>query len=43
MAGTEAPKTTDEALMRVGELRPPVKIRVLHEGKYPQVVGYDFD
>ena len=36
MAGTEVPKTTDEALMRVGELRPPVKIRVLHEGSIPK-------
>lgn len=43
MAGTEPPKTTDEALTRVGELRAPVKIRVLQEAKYASVIGYDFD
>ncbi len=36
------PETVNEALERLGELEPPSQIRVLLNGKYPQVVGYEF-
>lgn len=38
-AGTKIPNTIDEALERLGELKPPREIHVKKSGKYWQVVG----
>lgn len=38
----DVPDTVDEALELVNYLSPPSTIRVLHKGKWPEVVGYDF-
>lgn len=45
MAGDDSPPpdTVDEALARVGSLQPPSTIRVLRNGRYDEVIGYDFD
>lgn len=37
-----APITIDEALSRIPELTPPIKIRVWINTKYPEILGYDF-
>lgn len=44
MAGYEddPPETVDEALELVGTLRLPKQIRVLRNGKFDEVVGYEF-
>lgn len=40
--GDEPPETVDEALELIDDLQPPTKIRVLFQGKWPEVVGYEF-
>lgn len=43
---TDPPETVDDALARLDTVTPPRRIRVLihsEEGKWPEVVGYDFD
>lgn len=37
------PASTELALTRVGELRKPKAIRLIKLGKYPEIIGYDFD
>lgn len=41
-AGTETPATVDSALNRVEELREPVEISVVKDGKYDRIVSYRF-
>lgn len=36
------PRTVDAALESVGRLREPKTIRVIHRGKFPEIVGYEF-
>lgn len=36
------PDTVEEALLNASYLRKPSSIRVLHTGKYPEIVRYDF-
>lgn len=36
------PPDTETALTRTDELRKPISIRVIREGKYTRVIGYDF-
>lgn len=42
-AGTAPPRTTDEALSRLAELRAPVAIQVRPSGKYFEVVGRRYE
>jgi DNA repair protein RadD len=45
MAGsleTDVPQSVDEALRYVNDLQPPTKVRILFQGKWPEVVGYEF-
>lgn len=39
---TEAPKTVDEALTLVSELKPPKKLRVWVNKQYPEILGYEY-
>jgi len=41
--GGQIPRSTDEALSRVGELRQPNQIQVRPEGKYYSVVGWRYE
>ncbi|MCC7253831.1 DEAD/DEAH box helicase [Hyphomicrobium sp.] len=41
-AGTSPPRSVDEAMRRVGELRPPEAIQVRPDGRYFSVVGRRF-
>lgn len=41
--GDHPPATVDAALALVGQLQPPNKLRIMHDGsKWPSVVGYEF-
>ena len=40
--GAVAPGSTEEAMSRVDQLQLPREIRVLNEGKYSSIVGYEF-
>ena len=42
-AGTPAPRTTADAMARIGECRPPSEINIRPSGKWFEIVGYRFN
>ena len=42
LTGTNPPKTTQEAFNRQNEIRQPIKISVVKEGKYDRVIGFQY-